>query len=114
MVETASPFDSLDDYVALPRLSGLALSPDGTRLVTGVTTLDPKKVRYATALWELDPAGGRPARRLTRSAKGEGVGVFTPEGDHVFVSSRPQPGVDEDDVKPALWLLPAGGGEPRL
>ena len=37
------PFDDLDAYLALPRLSGLTLSPDGSRLVTSVATLDPER-----------------------------------------------------------------------
>ena len=39
----ATPFHDLDAYVDLPRGSGLALSPDGTRLVTAVQTLNPKR-----------------------------------------------------------------------
>jgi len=31
-----TPFTSLDDYLALRRLGGLALSPDGIRLATTV------------------------------------------------------------------------------
>jgi hypothetical protein len=53
----ATPFHDLDAYVALPRLSGLTLSPDGTRLVTSVATLDEKRTRYVSALWEVDPTG---------------------------------------------------------
>ena len=64
------PFDDLDDYLALPRTSGLALAPDGSRLVTAVQTLNADRTKYVTALWEVDPTGTRPARRLTRSAKG--------------------------------------------
>ncbi|MBP2322600.1 dipeptidyl aminopeptidase/acylaminoacyl peptidase [Kibdelosporangium banguiense] len=97
-------FSDLDDYVRLPRLSGLCLSPDGRRLVVGVATPDPEKNRYVTALWEVDPAGGRPARRLTRSAEGESSAAFTPSGDLLFVSKR------QDDTA-ALWKLPAEGGE---
>ncbi len=37
-----TPFSSLDDFVALPRLSGLVLHREGTRLVTAVASLDPK------------------------------------------------------------------------
>jgi hypothetical protein len=38
MTETAStPFSDLDDYLALPRVAGLAVSPDGSRVVTTVT-----------------------------------------------------------------------------
>src|SRR4051795_10489434 len=102
--------------MALPRVGELALSPDGTRLVTTVATLNPKRTKSMTALWEVDPAGERPARRLTRSAKGEGGPVFTAAGDVLFVSARPDPDEAEpkDDAPAALWLLPAGGGEARV
>ena len=100
----------LDAFQALPRLSGLALSPDGGRLVTSVATLDPKKQKWVTALWEVDPTGEAEARRLTRSAKGEGGPVFTEAGDVLFVSGRPDPTAEEDeDAKPGLWRLPPTG-----
>ena len=105
-------FDDLESYIALPRLSGLVLSPDGTRLVTAVSTLDPKWTGYVTALWEVDPAGVRPAHRLTRSAKGESGAAFSPDGDLLFTSGRPDPQAkDGDDEAPDLWLLPAAAGE---
>jgi len=52
----------LDYFLALPRAAGLALSPDGNRLVTSVGTLNPDRTKYVTALWELDPSGVRPPR----------------------------------------------------
>ena len=108
-------FDDLDRYVALPRVSGLTLAPDGSRLVTAVATLNPEKTRYVTALWEVDPSGERPARRLTRSAKGEGAASFLPDGGLLFVSARPDPDAAKDDDPPAaLWLLPDTGGEARV
>ena len=55
---TSTPFGDLDQYIALPRLGGLALSPDGTRLVVAMNVLDPKRTRYVTALWEVDPQRG--------------------------------------------------------
>ncbi|NMI01891.1 prolyl oligopeptidase family serine peptidase [Pseudonocardia acidicola] len=113
--ERPTPFHDLQDYLALPRVGGLALSPDGSRLVTAVSAPDPTRTRYVTALWEVDPAGERPARRLTRSAKGEQGAVFTPDGDLLFVSARPDPDAEpKDDAPAALWLLPAGGGEARV
>ena len=75
----------------MPRLAGLALSPDGRRLVTAVSSPDTDGTKYVTALWEVDPQGVRPARRLTRSAKGEGSAAFLPGGDLLFVSARPDP-----------------------
>ncbi|WP_308123503.1 S9 family peptidase [Modestobacter marinus] len=110
------PFHRLADFVALPRLGGLALSPDGTRLITSVATLDPEGKKWQSALWEVDPAGLRPARRLTRGASGESAPVFTPGGDVLFTSARPDPAAskDGDEPKPALWCLPAEGGEARM
>nr|WP_245990931.1 alpha/beta fold hydrolase [Bogoriella caseilytica] len=105
-----TPFHDLDAYTALPRLGGLSLSPDGTRLIAGVATLDKEPAeatRYRTALWEIDPVGERAPRRLTRGAKGESQPVFTPEGDLLFVAAR-----DEDEPA-ALWAVPATGGEAR-
>jgi dipeptidyl aminopeptidase/acylaminoacyl peptidase len=110
----ATPFHDLDEYVALPRTAGLVLSPDGTRLVTGVSTLDNDKTKYVTALWEVDPAGERPAKRLTRSAKGESGAAFLPDGSLLFCSARPDPESKDDDEVAMLWLLPAGGGEARV
>lgn len=111
-----TPFHDLDAYVALPRLSGLTLSPDGTRLVTAVATLDAKRTRYVSALWEVDPAGERPARRLTRSAKGESSARFASTGDLLFTSARPDADAESPDDEPpaALWLLPADGAEARV
>ena len=107
----ATPFHDLDAYLALPRLGGLALSPDGERLVTSVATIDAQRTAYTTALWEVDPRGRREPRRLTRSAKGESRAAFLPDGSLLFVSNRPdvEGGVEGDDAKPSLWLLERGG-----
>ncbi len=110
-------FQELTTYVALPRLSGLAISPAGDRLVTGVDTPSADGKKYATALWEIDPSGERPPRRLTRSAPGEAQPAFLPDGTLLFTSKRPdaeaKPGDDDSDEEAALWALPPGGGEAR-
>ncbi len=104
------PFGRLADFVALPRVGGLALSVDGSRLAVSVQTLDPEKKKWQSALWEVDPAGNRPARRLTRSAPGESAPTWAPDGSLLFTSVRPDPDApDDEDPQPALWSLPAGG-----
>jgi dipeptidyl aminopeptidase/acylaminoacyl peptidase len=102
-------FTDLAAFQALPRVSGLALSPDGSRLVTSVATLDPKGQKWVTALWGVDPTGQEPATRLTRSAKGENNATFSDHGEVLFVSGRPDPEATDDDEKPMLWLLPQTG-----
>jgi dipeptidyl aminopeptidase/acylaminoacyl peptidase len=108
----------LDTFLALPRVAGLALSPDGTRLVTSVATVAPDGKRFATAIWALDPAGEAAPRRLTRSAKGESSAAFLPDGSLLFTSGRPDPqakaDAKDDEERARLWLLPAGAGEARL
>jgi dipeptidyl aminopeptidase/acylaminoacyl peptidase len=109
-----TPFHDLDHYLAIPKVSCLALSPDGRRLVTTVATLNAKGTEYGTALWELDPEGHKQARRITRSAKGEAGAVFAAGGDLYFSSARPDPETPEADPVNALWMLPADGGEARV
>ncbi|MPY12144.1 prolyl oligopeptidase family serine peptidase [Arthrobacter bussei] len=109
-----TPFSSLEDFVALPRLSGLVLNREGTRLVTSVATLDPKKTAYQSALWEIDPSGAEPARRLTRSSAGESGAAFLAGGDLLFTSARPDPEDADGEKRPSLWRLPATGGEASL
>jgi dipeptidyl aminopeptidase/acylaminoacyl peptidase len=112
-------FSDLSDYVAIPRLTGLRLSPDGSWLAAAVQTAGGEPKKYLTSIWRIAiTPDGRPVR-LTRSAEGEGNPEFLPDGSLLFVSKRPAPPdgpAGDGDVgqdKPALWLLPAGGGEAR-
>src|SRR4051812_50019548 len=65
-----NPFADLADFVALPRLGALALSPDGARLAVSLQTLDPQGKKWQSAVCEIDPAGGRAGRRLAPGAPG--------------------------------------------
>ena len=112
-----TPFSSLSDYIALPRVEGLALSPDGNRVVLTVATLTRDCTSYERALWSVPADGTGVPTRLTRSAKGESGAAFTAAGDVLFVSGRPdtaaEKGAGKDADAAQLWLLPAGGGEAR-
>src|SRR5215470_7170189 len=127
--DQVSWFTDLGEFVAIPRVTSLCLSPDGTWLAAAVQTLGPEPKKFGTSIWRIDagqapagtpdasPPGSAPAVRLTRSAEGESAPAFLADGSLLFTSKRPEPGASPpgpgEDVKPALWLLPAGGGEAR-
>ncbi len=106
IVRGMTAFDELDDYLALPRVTSLTMSPDGSRLVIVQSTLDEKAASYTDALWEVDTTGGVPARRLTHGSAGESNPTFTSDGDLLFTAARGQ-----NDAPMSLWRLPAAGGE---
>ncbi|MHA6968862.1 S9 family peptidase [Glutamicibacter bergerei] len=109
MTYAKQPFHNLDEYIGLPRVAGLALSPDGTKLVTTLSTLSSDQTKYTSALWQLDPQGKTPARRLTFGENGESQPNFSADGDLLFLAKR---GTGED-AKPEAWRLPSAGGEAR-
>jgi dipeptidyl aminopeptidase/acylaminoacyl peptidase len=118
-------FHDLGEYMAIPRVTSLRLSPDGSWLAAEVQMASGQPRKYVTSIWRIDPLGGGPgpqARpvRLTRGAEGEGHPEFLPDGSLLFTSKRPVPAADEPDgdqdgepEKASLWLLPAAGGEAR-
>ena len=110
--ESRTPFGDLAEFVAIPRVTALRLSPDGSWLAAAVQTLSPDRKKYLTSLWRIDTAGG-PPRRLTRSAEGEASPRFLPDGSLLFTSKRPDTEVAPDKPDGAegakLWLLPPGG-----
>jgi len=103
-------FDDFSDYLAISRVTDLALSPDGTALVATVSSLNEDGNKFLNALWAIDPAGEQRPLRLTRSDRGESGPAFAPDGSLLFVSNRDS---DDDEEPAALWRLPAGAGEAR-
>ena len=135
-----TPFHDLHDYMALPRLTGLRLAPDGSWLAASVSALSADGRTFKPSIWRIPAGPGQPRprpTRLTRSAEGEDNPAFLPDGSLVFLSARPappdgpagEPGSsapssgqlaapppnaapgDGAARKRALWLLPADGGE---
>jgi dipeptidyl aminopeptidase/acylaminoacyl peptidase len=111
-------FDDLREYARAPRVGALRLSPDGSWLALAVQTVGDTPAKYLTSIWRVDTRSAAAAVRLTRSAEGEGSPEFLPDGSLAFVSKRPDGSASPDkaavkDAKPALWLLPASGGEAR-
>lgn len=91
-------FTDVAGYVALPRVTALAVSPDGSRLVAAVQQPDTEGAKYVSALWELDPAGTAEPRRLTFSSRGEAAPRFAADGTLLFTSGRPDAEGDQADA----------------
>ncbi|MDP4334823.1 prolyl oligopeptidase family serine peptidase [Curtobacterium sp. A7_M15] len=109
-----TPFTDLDQYTALPRVDGIAVSPDGSRVALTVSVLDADGTGYRRSVWAVPGSDDTAAPvRLTRSAKGEGGVSFTRTGDLLFVSARPDGDGEKDSDAAQLWVLPAAGGEAR-
>src|SRR5215813_2744798 len=53
-----TPFGDLQSYVAIPRVTGLRLSPDGTWLAATVQQPDPDGKKYSTSIWRIPADGG--------------------------------------------------------
>ena len=108
----------LQEYVAIPRVTALRLAPDGSWLAAVVENVGGEPPKYMSSIWRIDTAGELEPVRLTRSAEGEASPEFLPDGSLLFASKRPDPGAGKKDAeasqdKPAVWLLPAVGGEAR-
>jgi dipeptidyl aminopeptidase/acylaminoacyl peptidase len=108
----------LREYVTIPRVTALRLAPDGSWLAAVVQTVGGEPPKYLSSIWRIDTSGDRECVRLTRSAEGEASPAFLPDGSLLFASKRPDPEAGKKDAeaskdKPAVWLLPAVGGEPR-
>jgi hypothetical protein len=98
-------FSDLTEFVALPRVTSLCLSPDGTWLAAAVQTVGPEPKKFGTSIWRIDTGQAR-AVRLTRSAEGESVPAFLPDGSLLFVS-KPR-----SVCCPPRAAWPAGSGRP--
>src|SRR5699024_40149 len=101
-------FSDPEELLRLPRLATVAALRSG-RVLAAIQEADEHGARTPSALWELDPAGRTPARRLTRSEKGESGPRPGPDGAVLFTSARPDPAGASFEDRAGIWRLPASG-----
>jgi dipeptidyl aminopeptidase/acylaminoacyl peptidase len=97
------------DFVAVPRLAGFALSPDGTRLVTTRSTLDKAGTALRSELVDVDPADPREVRASVPGDHADSLPVFASDGSLLHLSDRPTPEGAEGST---LWRQRRPGEEP--
>jgi dipeptidyl aminopeptidase/acylaminoacyl peptidase len=106
---------TVEQHIALKRVSSIAPSLDGTWLAVAVQRLDRDGAKYVSDLWKV-PTDGGAAIQLTRGDSKDTAPAFRHDGALGFLSNR-QPNEikpDEDaDKRQQVWIVPADGGEPR-
>ena len=90
----------IDDLTAIAVPSQPALSPDGTRVVYVLRTLDGEQDRNVDRLWTVQATGGTP-RRLT-SGSSDTAPAWSPDGSRLAFLRDGQ-----------VHLLATDGGEPE-
>ena len=93
-----------EDVLQLQFVDAVALSPDGSRVLYQVRSIDPEKDAYESHLWIVPMQGGDP-RRLTFGEHKNGSAAWNPDGKTIaFVSDR-------RDKKQQIFRLSLDGGE---
>ena len=65
---------TVEQHIALKRVSDIAPSPDGSWLAVAVQRLDRDGSKYVSDLWKV-PTDGSPATQLTRGDSRDAVGA---------------------------------------
>jgi dipeptidyl aminopeptidase/acylaminoacyl peptidase len=106
---------TVEQHVALKRVTSIAAAPDGRWLAVAVQRLDRDGAKVVSDLWRV-PTDGSAAVQLTRGDSKDAAPCFRHDGALGFLSNR-QPNEikpdDEAEKRMQIWLLPAEGGEPR-
>jgi dipeptidyl aminopeptidase/acylaminoacyl peptidase len=106
---------TVEQHIALKRVTSIAASPDGTWLAVAVQRLDREGAKYVSDLWKV-PTDGSPATQLTRGDSKDAAPCFRRDGALGFLSNRKPNEVkaDEDaEKRMQVWILPQDGGEPQ-
>ena len=101
-----------EDLLRVQNVSSPDISPDGTRIVYTVSTVDAEADKVSTHIW-LAQWDGSGSRQLTsRAGESESTPRFSPDGSVIaFISSRAAEDPEAEDVPDRLWFLPLAGGE---
>ena len=110
------------DIMRLKSVGGVAMAPDGARVLYAISAWEHPNAKGDTALGDrherrshvfMVSAAGDAPRQLTFGERGESQAQWSPDGRTIsFVAARGT-GTGDDAPKPQIWLLPADGGESR-
>jgi dipeptidyl aminopeptidase/acylaminoacyl peptidase len=96
---------TIDDLLAIKRISESQVSPDGKMIVYAIKTPNLEKNTSVGHLWIVPAEGGTPWQ-LTNHEKGESRPRWSPDSQSIaFLSSRAG--------SQQIWLIPIAGGEAK-
>jgi len=94
------------DLFRMQFISEARLSPDGKRVVYGISHVDAEKEEEHAALWMLDIASGK-SRAFTSGKTSDSGACWSPDGRTIaFLSTR--------DGAPQIFTIPVDGGEAQV
>jgi dipeptidyl aminopeptidase/acylaminoacyl peptidase len=100
---------TVEDSLAIHRVSGPKFSPDGAWVLYSQTDWDRKNDRQVSHLWIGRTNGSQPAVRLTNGEKGETQPQWAPDGKQIaFLADRATGDAKNGNQ---IWLIRAEGGE---
>ena len=96
-----------EDFKRFKSISDVQISPDGSRILFVIKTVDEKEDDYSSHIWEVSSGGGKP-KQFTYGDGRDSCPRWAPDGKNImFLSSRGR----EKGVLP--WVISAQGGEAR-
>ena len=102
-------FRNLDEFLALPRVSGLIASPDGARVVATTAELNDSRTdahnRMGAQLHGVSAGPSTDLGRVSRSSRRRSPVMVT-----CASPLAANPTAEDDESHASLWLLPAAGG----
>ena len=106
-------FHHLDESLALPRPSSLAVSSDGSRVVATVDGINEEGNEYFPGpCGASTPMGTIPSRGLTEAIILESSTWFTSHGELLLLAAKSNAVNDKSPT--TMWLLQASGGHAVL
>ncbi len=96
---------TIDDLLAMRRVSDPHIAPDGKSVVYVMTTVDREKNNSTSTIW-LAPTDGGPPRQLTGGPKHDKHPRFSPDSHQVLFES-------DRSGDNQLWIIDLSGGEAR-
>ncbi|MCL1908790.1 MAG: S9 family peptidase [Holophagaceae bacterium] len=96
---------AIEDLYRLKGVSGISLSPDGTKMLLQVSTQDLRASKRSTNIWLVDTSSGK-CVQITHSDRSNFSPFWSNDGSTIYFSSNREAGLQ-------LWAINLGGGEAR-